>query len=660
MSKKSGGKNRKQNASTRNPDRRRGKQESSKRGAEQPSFDRPDFCVSPRLPKNVPVREHAAQLLPVVVFTAFIIAVSRMHQYDSRYGSGLFYWADLTGTQTDFYYYWKSVAVCVCGAAALAFLAGRWIAGTLWVRRTRLYIPMAAYAALTALSAAFSEHGALAWWGADGKFGGGAVLLCYLVLLFYTVNTLRSERGLRWVLYPLTAVVSVLALLGASQAAGHDFFRTALGQKLLVPNAMTASGQNTWQIIDALAARGETALGFVFDSEIYQTVGNPNYVAFYLPLLLPVYGLLLVFGTGLKKKCVWGAVYGLLAFNLLSAGAIGGLFGALCALAVVLLCASRGKSGHKAFFRPVLALAGITAVAAALSFPSIASELAYGVEDALDRKIEYANRYGAAETEQRRYERPVGSGHKFDYVYTDADGLRASLDGTAFVLGEDPVLDAGVPEGLSVERGRAEGGASTITLKLDGEERVWLFARTDTGWKYENDLGNLVSLHVVPRVGDDRYAAFGTGRGYLWSRTAPMLSDAVVLGYGPDTFALYFPQDDYIGKYNSYWNVNAIIDKPHSLYLGIAFGTGLLSLAAFLALAGMYLAWSWRLYRRRGGRGAAVDGLFPILGRGIFAGVCGFLAVGMFYDGMVSVMPLFYGMLGVGVVCNFANREPGE
>jgi O-antigen ligase len=96
----------------------------------------------------------------------------------------------------------------------------------------------------------------------------------------------------------------------------------------------------------------------------------------------------------------------------------------------------------------------------------------------------------------------------------------------------------------------------------------------------------------------------------------------------------------------------SIIDKPHNLYLGIAFDTGVLSLIAFLVFIGMYLLWSFRLYRRRGGD-PEPQGLTYTMGCGIFVGVCGFLVGGLFYDGMISVLPLFLGLLAIGIACNF-------
>jgi len=41
-------------------------------------------------------------------------------------------------------------------------------------------------------------------------------------------------------------------------------------------------------------------------------------------------------------------------------------------------------------------------------------------------------------------------------------------------------------------------------------------------------------------------------RGYIWSRSLPLLRNTILVGYGPDTFAMNFPQHDIAGKVKAY------------------------------------------------------------------------------------------------------------
>ena len=140
---------------------------------------------------------------------------------------------------------------------------------------------------------------------------------------------------------------------------------------------------------------------------------------------------------------------------------------------------------------------------------------------------------------------------------------------------------------------------------------------------------------------------FGSARGYIWSRTLPMLKNALLLGYGPDTYAIEFPQNDYIGKIRAYGTAQMIVDKPHNAYLQIAANTGVLSLIAVLVLWGFYIVQSLRLYIR------SMDGSFVRLsGAGIFVAVCGYLTAAFFNDSVVGIAPVFWVLLGLGFVCN--------
>ena len=84
------------------------------------------------------------------------------------------------------------------------------------------------------------------------------------------------------------------------------------------------------------------------------------------------------------------------------------------------------------------------------------------------------------------------------------------------------------------------------------------------------------------------------------------------------------------------------------MYIGAAIGTGALSLIALLAIFGIYLATGARLYRKA----AYGDDFLTFAGSGIFFGIIGFLAAALVNDSSVSVMPMFYGLLGLGIAIN--------
>jgi O-antigen ligase len=165
--------------------------------------------------------------------------------------------------------------------------------------------------------------------------------------------------------------------------------------------------------------------------------------------------------------------------------------------------------------------------------------------------------------------------------------------------------------------------------------------------------GNEFMMTEVAHTGFERHQRFGSGRGYLWSRTFPLLKDRILIGSGADTFPLVFPQGDYAGQYNAQYPIGTIVDKPHNMFLGTWVGTGLISLLAQLAIYGIYMVQSFRLYFRRD----LGDDLLSFAGAGIFFGVTAFVATGLVNDSTISVMPMFYALLGMGEAINFMIRK---
>jgi O-antigen ligase len=145
----------------------------------------------------------------------------------------------------------------------------------------------------------------------------------------------------------------------------------------------------------------------------------------------------------------------------------------------------------------------------------------------------------------------------------------------------------------------------------------------------------------------DGYEKFASSRGYIWSRSIPMLKETLIAGYGPDTFPMVFPQYDYVGKLNSFTSHRIIVDKPHNMYLQIGINTGVLSLVSLLAVFVIYAVDSFKVYFKR-----EINTFIEYVGVGAFTGVMGYLAAGMFNDQIISVAPLFYVMLGLGLAVN--------
>ncbi|WP_391120044.1 O-antigen ligase family protein [Psychrobacillus sp. L3] len=85
----------------------------------------------------------------------------------------------------------------------------------------------------------------------------------------------------------------------------------------------------------------------------------------------------------------------------------------------------------------------------------------------------------------------------------------------------------------------------------------------------------------------ERSISGGSGRIYIWENMIPLIKKRPLFGYGLDTLTYHFPQND-INKRDGFWDENTIVDKPHNLYIGILYGTGLLGLLCFIAFVIIY------------------------------------------------------------------------
>lgn len=135
---------------------------------------------------------------------------------------------------------------------------------------------------------------------------------------------------------------------------------------------------------------------------------------------------------------------------------------------------------------------------------------------------------------------------------------------------------------------------------------------------------------------------FASYRGYIWKRTWPLVLNHPWLGNGQGAFPAVFPQDDLVGKMRTL-GTGMLIDKPHSLYLGVAFALG------FPALIILMLWWGY-LVLSAGIRfwntpsdfeDSSFSYLLPFA-----AGITGYLVAGIFNDSNVTVAPLFWIITG--------------
>lgn len=572
--------------------------------------------------KRMPTKNLQFKLYPTIAFTAVVILLMRAKGDTWDFGD-IPDLPDMSNTVNwDVFCAVKSSAVFLIAIWAAITMGYLLMTGRMKIKKTILYIPMGLYAIMVLVSYAMSEYQTIAWKGGVNRYEGTRTILCYIFLLFYTINVIDHKKEAMLVVTSVLVSVLIECLIGLTQMAGHDILLSKAGNLLI--------------------AGGQTLTGRFESGSVYQTVYNMNYVGMYLALVVPF--LCVIFLEALKKhrldksiawdkkekKILTGAavMLVLIALNVYGADSLGGVVGIAVSVCVLLLLWF-DKISQKVIMAAMLVIGGVLLfVVVYQKGTDVRKQIDYFetgddyVEMSLDKNVL-----------RLRYDRADNG-----YQLIDSDGNPLQL---FFYEGQEGIVQ--------IDDDRFRGKLSLIPTQKDENVYVifdlgdmqYTFRFTEDGAKYLNPYDREVSLSRIESIGFEGHLIAGTGRAYIWSRTLPLLKGRLIAGTGADTFALYYPQNDYAGKYTAYFLEPRIIDKPHNMYLLMAVCTGGISCIAFLFLAGIYL---YQVLRRKEKN---------IIAIAIAAGIAGFLAAGLFNDSTVCIMPMFYGLLGVGIALNY-------
>jgi O-antigen ligase len=127
-------------------------------------------------------------------------------------------------------------------------------------------------------------------------------------------------------------------------------------------------------------------------------------------------------------------------------------------------------------------------------------------------------------------------------------------------------------------------------------------------------------------------------RSYLWSHTIPLFLRRPLLGYGPETFALVFPQDWDEERTLLFGQSPVRIDKAHNDTLDMAMSIGVLGVAAF----------AWVAVSTLRNATAAWGATSParVAAASCLAAVAGYWVDVQWHFSVVSVAPVFWSVLG--------------
>lgn len=189
--------------------------------------------------------------------------------------------------------------------------------------------------------------------------------------------------------------------------------------------------------------------------------------------------------------------------------------------------------------------------------------------------------------------------------------------------------------------------------------KLWFFTNQiyDEGYYYLSDFGRFEKSVISRDAFPYNYYGFATYRGYIWSKSIPLLKKTMILGISPCHFVIEFPNNDYASK-SIINSRNVIINKPHNLYLQMAIETGVVSLIAIMIMIIGYIIRGYKILKMNKIK-KKNDNIMHTLIIGYTFSIIGFIMVSFFNDGMIVTLPLFWIIMGIysGLIFRINNEH---
>lgn len=422
------------------------------------------------------------------------------------------------------------------------------------------------------ISSIISSNRKMSFIGAPGRYEGLLTWFSYISIFLMIYGYKWRKTDLKKIIVFFITSNIVLSIIGLFQYFGVELLVNELLKPFITDSSMKGIDFSTYSKIDYKA--------------IIQTLDHYNYVGFFLSLSFPVVITLALYEKRKIYKIGLIILLALMVFNLVGSTARGGLVGIIVSLPIFLLF--NRKMLFKSY-KTVIALVAVVVIV----FTSF--------EVYTDGFL--TNRFKAIFT-------TLESEKTVEEVLIEENSITFNLKGSLFKLNIDTsnrtewlveytvdgmALDPSFDDtsnALVFNDQRLSGVSITLSsfnedtlLVVNTYGQPWYFGYDDQeNLSYLNLVGKYDLITKPESIGFENNERMGSARGYIWSRSLPLIFEKPIFGYGPDTFVTVFPQQDYVGKYHAYYTTNMIVDKAHNIFIQLAINSGVVSLILYLML----------------------------------------------------------------------------
>jgi O-antigen ligase len=599
--------------------------------------------------KAAPRWKEQAELIPLIPL-AFILLVVPLIMYAKVLSPEAAAWmVEPTGAiRLELSAYYKGIWFLIVSALSILIVFGKKLKGDLTLQGTPMMYPLIIFLFMAVLSTLFSDYRPIALTGYHGRYEGLYLLLGYGTAFYAATQLVKRKKHYQFLLAALWGSSVILSLIGLLQAAGLNPFLAETVQKLMLPAVLH-------QYIGEFTGAGG-------GRDVFLTMGNANYAGGYMAMVLGIFLPLMLFTRDRRFQAALLIFNGIMLFVLILTGSRAGYAALLAALVMmgIMLRAEIKKQWKPLLVIFVIFVAANVAADAFVS-RSFLDGIATALRSAVTKDEPYPtnikdlvfeeNRLALIGTEQDLIIHMSDTGKP---AYYDTDGRPL-----AWETQESAETGVETHQIISTEHEQYrimwESHELGHLLSIDNGHITAEFFYHENQFYLIGHRGELIPYEPVVSFGFEGRERMGTYRGYIWSRSIPLMRETLLIGQGPDTFIYQFPQNDYLAVLQEKARPNRITSTPHSLYLQTAINTGVISLGALLALFGMYLSRSFRKYFKES----------PVTwqnqyGISLLAGCVAYLTAGVFNDSVVGVSAVFWVLLGMGVALLGSRENPAS
>ena len=523
-------------------------------------------------------------------------------------------------------------------------------------KRPQVYLSMV-FLLLVIVSAIFSDFWHTSWWGTFERGEGAFMWLVYFAAFIAAMFYVRNIKHAWFILGGLIFSSIIMGAIGIGQMVGRDFFATDLAQTLIL------LGTGIADYVEEIRP--------VFDIA-NSTLYNPNTFGKYSAMLGPF---LIIYAITYRGKPILNALLfagGILMLgSVFASGSLGGAVGimAVAVVLVVTLVVRLYVNRKEIKFDSRISIAAAVLLLAVLTMAATVPPLREGLNRNFARFAEMISGYGHGAIFDYAVE-----GNEF-FVFRGGDTVMHMVVDSFEERDWLRVYDLAGNAVDIYERTFGRDGDASYTryvYNVPGYRRIAINRHSDF---FSVDVGGAAPLFFtlwgsrifgispgmvlvdfdeeIPAWGFYGNERWGSNRGYIWSRSIPLMPRQTLIGTGPDTFMSIFPQHDVLGKLRFYNNPHIMVDKAHNLFIQTWITTGGISAIVLFALFGHFAFTTFMDLVKAKKMPASLYGLRL----GVLCAVSAFVVSAMATDSTIGSTGVFFVILGLGYGLNHSYKQ---